>query len=248
MSDIGKRFDVLRGARLKHLNQLRTNSSLSEKDKDGGASNSLAGTLRFLAVADYVLDKDVEAFRSKLAEAAILRKRIIERFDAGEPVSPSYVSMMVYKVLFNALASGDRVLTKELAALMGGREEIESEYDRPFDIALGYALKNIIAMDDVSALQQVEMLEAACQESANFDFKGYPAILRAILNQDRAAADAGLRELIAGHRRQCSGRGLFNNMEDEMLSVWGVGLANLARMRGVPVGSVDPLIPVDILV
>jgi hypothetical protein len=36
-------------------------------------------------------------------------------------------------------------------------------------------------------------------------------------------------------------------MEDEMLCVWGTGLANLARVRGLSITPPGPLIPTDLL-
>lgn len=218
------------------------------KDKNGSASNTLAGTLRFLAVADYVLSKNVGAFRSQLSEAAELRRKLFERFDAGESVSPSYVSMIAHKSLFNALAAGDEVLAKAFAARIGGREAIEREYDRPFDLALGYTLKNLLAPDDVAVEPYLAMFEGACKEPDNADFRGYATVLRAALNRDEEAANQGFVELIAGHKCQSKGGGLFKDTEDEVLCVWGIGLANLVRMHGLAVQPNDPMIPVDLLV
>lgn len=247
MSDIGQRLGMMREMRRKHLPQLRANCASPEKDRNGSATNSLTGTLRFLAVADYVLEGNVQACKAGLAEAASLRKQLLDRFDSGESISPSYVSMLTYKGLFNALASGDAAVSRELAERMGGREAVESEYDRPFDIAMGYALKAVLADDDGASRPYVEALERACQEPENADFKGYASVLRAILSQDAKSGESALDEVIAGHRRQSKGRGLFKDTEDEVLCVWGVGIINLARMRGLAIGSREPLVPADLL-
>jgi hypothetical protein len=247
MADIGKRLSTLREMRKKHLIQLRANCSSAEKDKNGSASHSLMGTLRFLAVANYVLDKDVAAFRACLREAADVTKKLFDRYDAAEPISPSYISMMAYKELFSALASGDLVLAGSLAEKMGGRESIEKEYDRPFDTALGYTLKNILAADDVGAKKYLETFELTCQEQDNVDFKGYAVVLRAVLNHDVRMAEAGFVDVIAGHIRQCKVGGMFQDTEDELISLWGVGLANLARMRGLKINASDSLIPSELI-
>ena len=47
---------------------------------------------------------------------------------------------------------------------------------------------------------------------------------------------------------QSKGRGVFRDKEDEMLCVWGIGIANLARWRGLNVDAIPPLIPNDLLV
>lgn len=248
MSGIEGRMKPLSEMRRKHLAQLKANCANLVKDKDGSASNSLVGSLRFLAVADYVLHRDIPAFRNQLIEAAHHRVRLFERIDAGEAISPSYVSMMSYKALLNALAAGDQSVARALAALMGGRDAVEQEYDRPFDIALGYTLKSILAGDGIAAMSHVEALESACRDPENQDFMGYAKALKAIVTQDADLLQDGLKEVLAGHKRQSKGSGLFKDTEDEVLCVWGVGLANLARMSGLPVGTDDPLIPGDLLV
>lgn len=247
MKDIAYRLPMMREMRRKHLQVLRANASSPERDRDGTATGSLIGTVRFLAVADYVLDRDVTAFRSGIAEAASLRQDLINRFDSGEPISPSYVSMTNYKALFNALASGDMGLARSLAAKMGGRESIEHEYDRAFDAAMGYALKNVLMNHDGHAWLHVEALESACQGRENSDFEGYARLLRATMTGNAHAGEEALALLIAGHKRQSHGHGLFKDTEDALLCVWGIGLVNLARMRGLPIGSHDSLVPAELL-
>lgn len=246
--DMRGRLEMLSDMRRKHLPQLRLNCADSSKDKTGSASNSLAGTLRFLAVSDYVLHKNIAAFRSGLVEAASLRSRLFERFDAGEEISPSYVSMMSYKALLNALAAGDEPLAQAFASQIGGRESVELEHDRPFDRAFGYALKSILASDLTAARRWINALDAACQVSESVDFKGYAMVLRAILNQDSRAAHEGIVNLLAGHKRQSKGTGLFKDSEDEVLCVWGIGAGNLLRMKGVAIQIDDALIPAELLV
>jgi len=247
MSDFGKRLGLMAEMRKAHLVQLRANCALLEKDVTGSASKSLAGTLRFLGVADYVLNKDVAAFKDRFTESVQLSKELFDRFDAGRPIDPSYVSMMSYKELFDALASGDADLSKELARRIGGRNAVEVEYDRPFDVALGYSLKNVLLGSMDEALRHLDLLDSACLDPDTKDFKGYAIVLRAILNGDVVLAQSGFNEVIVGHKHQCKRGGLFKDMEDELLSVWGIGLANLARICGVMVELDDSLIPADLL-
>lgn len=234
--------------RKKHLTQLRKNQADSARDKTGTASNSLAGTLRFLAVSEFVLNQDKRTFVENLVEAATLRRNLIERFEAGEDISPSYVSMMSYKSLMDALAAGDVQAAKDIAAKMGGRSSIESEYDRPFDLAFGYALKHIVLSDVDSVGQWLDALEVASKDPENKDFAGYAKMLKAIVDKDVPQANAALSDVVAGHKRQCTGKGLCKDTEDELLCVWGVAVANLARMHGVQVDPIEPLIPRDLLV
>lgn len=227
---------------------LRKKAADSAKDVKGTVANNLAGALRLVGVADYVVGNSPDLFKAGVSEAATLRSRLFERFDAGDGVSPSYVSMLAYKALLNALAAGNEQVARSLASRMGGRSDVEREYDRPFDVAFGYALKSIVLSDFESASQWVDALDVECKDAENTGFVGYAQVLRAILNASQADANAGLKEIVAGHERQCSGKGLFKDTEDELLCVWGVAVANLARMRGVQVGPVEPLIPADLLI
>ena len=227
---------------------LRAKAADSAKDRTGSVSSNLAGALRFVAVADYLLYGDDSAFRAGLLEAASLRRRLFDRYDAGESISPSYVSMLAYKALFNALAAGSLDDSRALAERMGGRASIEDEYDRPFDIAMGYALKSVVIGDDNAALESIAALGRVCEDQENSDYIGYPGVLGAIVRGDPEMGESALDAVIAGHKRQMKGPGLFRDTEDELLCVWGVGLVNLARMRGLALRPREPLIPAAVLI
>jgi hypothetical protein len=244
--DLAK-FEKVATAERQDVDFLRKKAADTAKDVKGSSANNFAASLRLIAVADYVIGRDVGRFRSGLSEAAKQRNTLFSRFDSGEGVSPSYVSMISYKALLSALASGDEPLSKALAEKMGGRTSIEKEYDRPFDIAFGYALKHIVLSDLAAAAQWVDALEIACKDAENADFAGYAKVLRAILSANQADANTGLAQVVDGHKRQCIGKGLFKDTEDELLCVWGIAIANLARMRGVAVEPIAPLIPADLL-
>jgi hypothetical protein len=225
------------------LELLRQKVRDNVKDKNGSSSNSLSGALRLIAVTDYLSKKDVPAFRRGLSEAAELYSQLFDRFDAGDPISPSYISMLSYKALFNALAARDFDLARSFSKKMGGRQAIEAKYDRPFDIALGYSLKSLLESDNQSASRWIPQLEELCLAPENLDFQGYAKVLRAIASRDSELVNEGLNDVIAGHKRQSKGNGLFKDMEDELLCVWGIGMANLARMLGLTPQAKDPLIP-----
>lgn len=230
------------------LDLLRQKVSDSSKDTKGLASSNLASSLRRIGVADYILKGDKGSFRTHLKEAALLRKRLFDRFEAGETISPSYVSMLSYKELFDALAAGDIDLARQLAGKMGGRDNIESEYDHPFDRVFGYTLKSF-TLDDANAEQQwLTEFKTFCADPDNADFRGYCDVFEGIQEKDLSKAQEGLGAIAQGHKNQCKAGGVFKDSEDELLSVWGVGVANLARVAGLPVESPGPLIPADLLI
>jgi len=223
------------------------NADSADKDAKGLFTLRVASKLRNLAVVGFLVEKDVDLFRSSLAEATSRRIRLIDRFDAGDPISPSLASMMTYQALFDALASNDLEAATVLSDRMGGRPAVEQEYDRDFEIAIGYALKAILAADDATALARLDDLERASAHKDYISFASYVSVLRAIVLRNSMALEAVFPDLLAGHRCASKGRGLFNGGVDEFLCVWGVGLLNLARSRGMAVKIDDPLIPAELL-
>lgn len=247
MSKLIDRLPILLEEAIEDIPYLKNNTEIPEKDKNGSSSNTLANLLRFTGVSEYLVNSDITAFKSYLNEAANIRLKIIQRFESGEAISKSYVSMLNYKYLFNAMASGDFDLSKNIAVLMGGREQIENENDHPFDIALGYALKSLVLnTDDLS--ENITLFKTTASKPENKDFVGYAEAFDAINNSDNKMFGSALQNIISGHKKQCKGRGVFKDTEDEGLCVWGVSLVNLAKLRGLLVNFDDPLIPSSLTV
>ncbi|WP_420606036.1 hypothetical protein [Novosphingopyxis sp.] len=155
--------------------------------------------------------------------------------------------MIGYKELFDALGAGDFDTARVLSARLGGRPEIEKECDHPFTLALGYLLKSFVD-DDGENVKRHWIEEFRQQQGRNWG--GYTQMFEAILNDDPEQAQAAFPDIIAGHKRESKGQGMdmFTGSVDQFLSVWGIGLANLARSYGLPVEIDDPLIPADLLI
>jgi len=246
MSGIIDRLPILFEESMEDLPYLKDNAKNPKKDKNGSASNTLANLIRFIGVSEFLLNQNIEGFRRFLSDAAQIRLSLIERFDKGEAISKSYVSMLSYKSLFNALASGDLGLAKKLASTMGGRDDIEREYDHPFDRALGYALKAIV-LNSVEQGEKAAEFRTVIEESGNIDFIGYADAFEAILNCDAESFMNALQSIVSNHKKQSKGNGVFRDSEDEVLCIWGVGLVNLAKLRGMEIKFDDPLIPVSLV-
>jgi hypothetical protein len=218
------------------------------KDASGTVSGTMELALSFIGIADFVVHNDVAMFKQRLTESASLKRSMLERFNAGQPIDRSYVSMLAHKSLFTALAVGDQALASELAALMGGREALEREFDHPFDLALGYTLKAFVQKDRELAGIWLPKFSEICQKRENVNFRGYVRVFEGIDKGDLATAQTGLDELAATHRAECKGSGIFRDSPDELLCVWGIAVANLARFNGLNVESTSSLIPDVLLV
>lgn len=226
---------------------------LEDKAKDAQANAtghytlSISDAKRLYGVSGYCLQNDVAGFKGYLADAVRLQLDVVARFERGDPIPESFVSMLLYKSLFDALASGDLELSRKMASAMGGRDKIEREHDHPFDYALGYALKYFTLEDRPQMDRWAAEFARVCEEQDNADLRGYAEAFTAILAGDDRSLDAAFKNIIAGHKRQSKGNGVFRDTEDELLCVWGVGLANLAKRHGRAVSVDDPLLPAALI-
>jgi hypothetical protein len=216
-------------------------------DPRGVASASLIGAHRFIGVAEYLVKGDVEAFRRELTASARYRLGLLERFEAGGNVSPSYAAMTGgYKALLDALAAANDGLSRELASRIGGREVIEMENDHPFDIAFGYALKAaVLQTGDFD--QRLATFADEVAKAANRDFAGYASALATVSSQETTDLAPAFAMILEGHKKQSKGNGVFKGTEYEGLCVWGIAIANLLISKGQSVKVDDPLLPKALL-
>jgi hypothetical protein len=223
------------------------NNAQNIKNDSGVSVSALAGSLRFIGIIEYLVYNDINSFRTNLTESVNNYIKLFVRFNSGESISKSYVSMIRYKNLFDALAVGDLKLAKEFAALMGGRDDLEKEHDHPFDYAFGYVLKAFVLNVRPDMERYCQEFSNVCNKGGNTDFAGYAQMFKAILNNDRAEANKAVASIVKGHIKQSKGRGIFKGTGDEMPCMWGIGIVNLARYYALEVNALPPLIPADLL-
>jgi len=157
--------------------------------------------------------------------------------------------MLAYQDLFNALAAGEFELAGELAAVMGGRDAIEKEFDHPFDYAFGYTLKWFVLKNRPEMVHWTKRFRDVCQKKAPGGFAGYVELFEAILADSNRQAAEAMPLLIKGHEKMSKGRGIFALTNDKYLCIWGIGMVNLARgVYGLDVSAAPPLIPAELLV
>jgi hypothetical protein len=218
----------------------------SRRDYKGWETYALASRVRGVCVMDYLMDGDIIAFRAGLREQAELMINLFRRFDAGEPIAPSFVSMLAFRRLLDTLASGDLALARTYSMALGGREVIEKANDNRATINFGYTFKAFV--EESGDDERREWLEALREENYGPNFAGYIMMFDAILAKDGAKALAAAHEITRGHKKESKGSGDFAMLEDQFLSVWGIGMVNLARYYKLDVTIDVPLIPGDLLI
>lgn len=206
--------------------------------------------LSTLGKFEYLLNQNVALFKQYLKESVLIEQELFENFDQGKGVTASYVSLVGFWRLFEALASGDMGVAKGFAKHLGGRPEIEKAHSTPFQIDFGYTLKYFVENADLFLKKTyLEKLAADCKMKDYTAFSGYVTVFEAILEKNLEKAELGFKEIIKGHVQESRGRGerYFKGSEEEDICIWGIGLANLAIYYGLPVNIQDPLIPKELL-
>lgn len=247
MNDMHERLPAIEAREREYLPGLLSEATDERADAKGMGASMLRRCLRTLAIVDFVLHQDIQAFQEGLSRSVRVKIRLIERYDAGESISPSYISMICYEQLFDALAAGNFELARELAGCIGGRPELEREHDHPFVHAMGYALKAFVLADREEMPVRQAALAQACRRRGYRNFAPYSDVFDAIVRHDVAAANAAIPRLVEAHQEESTGDGFFSLADDACLCVWGIGLVNLCRMHRLRVVGLPPLIPHELI-
>jgi hypothetical protein len=184
-----------------------------------------------------------------LEELSDFSKSDVDKATQNAPadVLHSLLTMVTFKELFNALASGNRKVAERLSKLIGAHLDPEHLCDEPLNHYLGWSLKFLV--DDVPDQVRCDWIGRLADyvQARRLTLMGYPIVMQAIVDRNAEVAQAGFAELLEGHRKECRAGKLFGDTEDEIVCVWGLGLANLARWRGLSIGPQDDLTPMDLL-
>jgi hypothetical protein len=204
-----------------------------EKSRLGDPAGNLARAMsqdhRCLAITGYMLDYDIDAFRKHLSASAKGQLELWNRKQNGEEIFHHFVNVCSYRYLFDALAAGDFRLATALARFM------EGPVRNDFDNYIGFNLKYLVLEDYQRAL--------AVAAQYSFDkwkdeYRGYHRAIAFISN--RTGTDAEFNEVMDRldrlHRRRSRRIGGFKDTEEELLSIWGIGFANLAVHQGAVSG------------
>jgi hypothetical protein len=209
-----------------------------EQNANGCFTSLVSRDYEFLAVARFCAKGDVGAFFDGLRASVQTRLQLFQRHDAGEAIAGSYVTMTAgAHLLLLALAVGDRPLVDEVAGSVGGRDTLEREHDHAWDRSLGYALKAIWTGGDPAG--HLHRLRRKCSK---FDL-GIHTILCGICQSNEQLVREGFIQALDGHRRLSSGGARWALTPSELVFLWGMGLLNLARSKGLSVKVKSDLMP-----
>lgn len=212
-------------------------------DPYGRSAGSLSGIFRILGVASFYCFGDVAGFRSYLARASNLKLDLCRRANAGEPVDLSLVTLLCYRDVLNALASGSFEVAAEICRNMGKDDNASRKFDHPFDRAMGESVRSVLLGEGGTT----EGLTKNASKKGGKNFEGYCQLLEGIAQRSQTKVQESLAAMAAGHARLVS-RGEFMHTEDRCLNVWGIALLNLANAKGLEVEMNSEHVPKVLLV
>ncbi len=247
MTDYKEILPTILQEQLSILPKLRANAADHEIDEYGDASMQLASAYLIIGISEYVVSNNIREFRSNLIESAKLRNELFDRFEKGDPISESRISMGASSSLFYALAAADFEIARELARKLGVTDKIDKKIDHPFNRAFGYTFKYIVLDDFTNADPWLQEFKKQCEKKVHMDWKSKADMFEAIMSGDINKANSAMEAEIRSHERMAK-RGRIKGTLEEVLSVAGIALVNLARHYGLNVSAIPPLLPEDLLV
>lgn len=231
--------------RIRSLDSLRSTKHeiQAHGDRRGVLVANLADEILFLAVATYVLDGSVQGFRDKIAEAAELRLDLFRRHAAGEDIWPFNVSNGVHDWMYYCLAAARFDLAMAWAQRIGNvaSDEISNAYC--------LSLKHLLLGPPTVTRQHLATL---AQVTPTGERNVYYRFMSELASD--APESTTIQDLVIAcdrqHRRETKSDNTFvAGTEQEVLCLWGIGLANLARHRGLvgPITFESELLPADLV-
>ena len=208
---------------------------------DGALTLDVCGHLRKLGCGAVLMDLDADQFVESLTRSGEMYLSMLTLQDE-EPVDEYYLWRSQGAPLFDALAAGNVELAVAISTEMTDRcrsEDGESEEDFRYSQVVGL----LAAGDDATARLGAAMraFENALQggESRRYD------VVRAIIDRDQGEFDEVFAASVVEWQEELVAGGLdpYGEVTTAFISVEGLALARLARLRGLQIANEYQFIP-----
>lgn len=193
---------------------------------------------RFIGIASFLLDADVDAFHQNLYSAARCRLMYYLQILTGLRYEPSRGAVTNDEQLFDALAC-QSVRTAHLLSWYQFAPP-NPEYDAPDHLRYTYGVRALVhpAIRERKSYQQQDVETWLAGEAAS----PRQQLCQALVKGDAALFNGGLAALVEQHRA-CYESGELAPDGDQLCCVEGLGVAWLAEQKGMSVSVDDPLLP-----
>lgn len=217
----------------------------NEEEFGKGYRNSeLTSSYRLIAVADYLTTKDPEVFRSTLKKALSYRLALYEAPDDAPEKRFFDNELHHLNHVMDSLAIGDWGFTVHMMSLLANLTHKEAH---PLPKCLHILMRGMILDTEENFPKKIDEAIVNWGKKQK-SYLGYAQGFKAIYEQDSDAFVEALTLTMKGHKRLCHPAGRWGNTVDEVIAIWPLGLANLARMEGLDFEFDHPLLPSDLIV
>jgi len=184
---------------------------------------------RTLAAYEIRLFGDAKFFSERIERAVMMGLSILNDYDAGKGVDPSFVTMTSFHWGLDALAAGNIELSKEYLSKIGIRPKEEKRNDSKFISAIGHAVKEIVTSGSLTMKTRAELSVRLSGKSV----VGYRTIIDGIDTRNPDKIERGVTEVLIGHKFLVRPNGTFFGTPDEIVCFWAIGLINFAKNLGM---------------
>jgi hypothetical protein len=193
----------------------------------GTTASRLIDALRFEAIASYIIDRKAADFRRMLGRCVQLKAGLFDAARSGDDIMSHLVRLDAYGYIYYGYAAGRDDVASRLAALLNGETE-----DEDVDHA-AWALASLTLGRRDAATEHVQRALDATEDPV---FRTYTQALTYIIEKDATRFNTALKDVVKAHEKECRARfSAIVDTEEELLSLWGIGLANLATREGLQI-------------
>ena len=216
----------LYGEALERINSKSSNLS----ELDGWDLSFLQSDYRFLAQCEYILHHNIDLFKEYIKKSTLATIMMFEKYDAGEKIDASFVTMNEWIVMKDSFCCGDMTVTLKLANLIGGREKIEKKNHGNWG-AFGYCARDFILKKDKKILKKRldEFVKICCSEVKSLE--AYRQIFEGLLLEDEKICNEGLQLMLKTYKRLTD----KDFIADRMLFTGAIAFARLVKYYGMNV-------------
>jgi hypothetical protein len=195
----------------------------------------LATTYRTLAICAFLLDGDVSDFRKYCMLAERARSYFLIRVHLGMEAGDEFIAATCDDHIFDCLAAGDEdtALMVELWTPSMVDPDLDDEVKYQFSMFVrAYIIDDTAAAGDYAAA-----LDRLGGEAA-----GFIGIAQGLMARNRAALAHGLSQYVEAYENAWGGPDAEVDM-NTLVSIEGIGIGRLARMKGLDVDFDHRLVP-----
>jgi tetratricopeptide (TPR) repeat protein len=208
----------------------------------GSFYSSRSMSLKVIAICDYLVNRDVNAMKNRLHNAALAGLKSLTWYDSkiGDINISNSLSMIKSDILEYAIISEDLPLIKDIAKMLGGRGDLDSAEIDEIAYHVGYALKYVTLDRCDAAINHLKELLKLNPIDYIID---YANVLVGIAEGDSDKVNTSISSMLKEYSKLKSKA----NFAEEFICLSAIALAKLAESKNLVINIDDGLAPKEII-